>query len=91
MATGTEALRKSIALVAGPLSERLRKNGRLRKRVMLEILAAFTPWEDPELFDSAQADAGEPAQRGYPTPVTKNESSPSQFRRKETDPADSGT
>ena len=30
---------------------------------MLEAVGAFTPREGPELFDSAQADAGEPAQR----------------------------
>jgi hypothetical protein len=41
---------------------------------MLEALLAFTPREGPELFDSAQADAGEPAQREYRTPVTTNES-----------------
>lgn len=72
MASGVEALRVPAALVAGPLSERLWKNRRFQKKAMLEAVGAFTPQEGPELFDSAQADAGEPAQRGYHTPVTIN-------------------
>jgi hypothetical protein len=40
MATGTEALRKSTALVAGPPSERLWKNGRFRKKAISKALVA---------------------------------------------------
>lgn len=61
MATGTEALRNSTALVAGPLSGRLWKNGRFRKNAMLTTVGAFTPQADTQLLDAAQADAGESA------------------------------
>jgi hypothetical protein len=61
MATGTEALRKSAALVAEPVSGPLWKN-RFQKNAMLDAVGAFTPRESPELLDSAQADAGEPTQ-----------------------------
>jgi hypothetical protein len=74
MATGTEAMRKSTALVVGPLSGRRWKNGRFQKEAMLEAVGALTPREGPELFDSAQADAREPARREHCTPVTTNES-----------------
>ncbi len=39
MATGAEALCKPIALVAGPFSGRLEKNGRFQKKAMLVGLA----------------------------------------------------
>jgi hypothetical protein len=61
MATGAEAPCQSAALVAGPFAGRLRKNG-FEKKAMLEALGAFTSWDDTELFDSTQADAGEQAQ-----------------------------
>jgi len=63
MAAGAAAPGKSTAPVAGPLSGRLLKNGRFQKKVMLEAVGAFTPREGTELLDSAQADAGHPAQR----------------------------
>jgi hypothetical protein len=72
MAGGTEALREPAALVAGPLSGRLWKNSRFQNKAMLEAVVPFTPREGPELFDSAQADAAEPTQRGYRRPVTTN-------------------
>src|ERR1019366_10338907 len=52
MATGTEALRKSTALVAGPPAARLWKKGRFKKKVMLEAVGAFTPREGPELLEA---------------------------------------
>jgi hypothetical protein len=61
MATGTEAVRNSTGLVAGLPSGCLRKNGRFRKKAMLEAVGAFTPQADPQLFDSALAGAGESA------------------------------
>src|ERR1035441_6418941 len=45
MAGGTEALRESAALVAGPPSGSLRKNDRFQKKAMLEARGAFTPRE----------------------------------------------
>jgi len=61
MGTGTEALRESTALVAGPLSGPLWKNGRFQKKAISESVGTFTPREGPDLFDSAQAYAGESA------------------------------
>jgi hypothetical protein len=52
MATGTEAPRKSAALVAGPPAARLWKKGRFQKKVMLEAVGAFTPREGPELLEA---------------------------------------
>ena len=70
MATGSEALRNSPAIVAGVRAGRLGKNGRFRMKAMLGAVGAFAPQASPQPFDSVQASPAEPAQRGYRTPVT---------------------